>query len=177
MKLKLTMLGGALFCFAGAAHAQFAASGGTDLKLNIAAEASLSITDTSTTLSNTAGIFGSDFTGSTAFLYKIRTSKTGGTGTIQLRVSQDFGAGGPSVYNPPTAGDALTYTCTVATPATPCSGSMTSAQTATGVATFGADAKSVKAGNSGSVSWNLTNDPVYSTGSYQATVTFTISAT
>jgi hypothetical protein len=44
------------------------------------------------------------------------------------------------------------------------------------VVTFGADAKSAMAGNSGSVDWTLTNDPQYSTGTFTATVTFTISA-
>jgi hypothetical protein len=45
------------------------------------------------------------------------------------------------------------------------------------VATFGAGASSAVAGNSGSVAWTLTNDPLYHTGAYSATVTFTISAT
>ena len=48
---------------------------------------------------------------------------------------------------------------------------------ATSVATFGAAASSAKAGNTGSVAWSLTDDPVYATGAYAATVTFTISAT
>jgi hypothetical protein len=45
------------------------------------------------------------------------------------------------------------------------------------VGSFGADAKSTAAGNTGSVAWSLTNDPTYATGAYTATVTFTISAT
>jgi hypothetical protein len=44
------------------------------------------------------------------------------------------------------------------------------------VVTFGAAARSSAAGDTGSVSWSLTNDPKYATGTYTATVTFTISA-
>ena len=47
----------------------------------------------------------------------------------------------------------------------------------TNVATFGADNRSLFAGNSETVAWTLTNDPKYKTGAYSATVTFTISAT
>jgi hypothetical protein len=45
------------------------------------------------------------------------------------------------------------------------------------VATFGAGSSSANAGNSASTTWSLTNDPLYKTGSYSATVTYTISAT
>ena len=94
-------------------------------------------------------------------------------------MTTDFSpAGGPSVASPPTAGDTLTYTCTVSAPGSACSGSQTASTTvATPVATFGADAHSAAAGNSASVDWTLTNDPVYKAGTYSATVTFTISAT
>jgi hypothetical protein len=47
------------------------------------------------------------------------------------------------------------------------------------VVTFGADAHSTggaSASDAGSVTWSLTNDPVYKTGTYTATATFTISA-
>jgi hypothetical protein len=46
----------------------------------------------------------------------------------------------------------------------------------TNMATFGANAHSTKTGDNGTVSWTLTNDPLYETGSYTATVTFTINA-
>jgi hypothetical protein len=94
-------------------------------------------------------------------------------------VTSDFSpVSGPSVLTPPTAGDALTYTCTLAAPGTACPASPTSSTTvATAVGTFGTDAKSTSAGNTGTINWSLTNDPLYATGSYSATVTFTISAT
>jgi len=163
-----------------AAQAQtFGPSATTTLSVTIGPEASIAISASSTTLSANGTAFSSDFLGSTSFAYKIRTSKTGGTGNIGLEVTSDFSpASGPSVANPPTAGDALTYTCTVSSPGTGCTGSQTSSTTAaTSVATFGADAHSGKTGNAGSVNWDLTNDPKYGTGSYTATVTFTISAT
>jgi hypothetical protein len=172
----------ALFLMAGfggvSAFGQFAASGTTTLSVTVPAEASISITTATTTLSSTPGLF-VDYTGTTAFTYKIRTTQSTGTGAVNVKITSDFaGAGGPSVATPPSAGDALTYNCTVAAPGTACTGPVTALTTATtNVATFGADAHSGLAGNSGSVSWTLTNDPAYKTGTYTATATFTISAT
>jgi hypothetical protein len=156
----------------------FNTSGTTTLSVNVAAEASISIGTATTTLSSTPGLF-ADYTGTTNFTYKIRTTKVGGTGAVNVQITSDFsGTGGPSVASPPSAGDALTYSCTVASPGTACTGPVTALTTGTtNVATFGADARSAKAGNSGSVAWTLTNDPVYQTGSYTATATFTISST
>ena len=156
----------------------FAASGTTTLSVNVAAEASISISTSTTTLSSTPGLF-ADYTGTTSFTYKIRTTQSGGTGAVNVQITSDFaGAGGPSVLSPPSPGDLLTYACTVASPGTACTGPVTALTTGTtSVAAFGADARSTKAGNSGSVAWTLTNDPVYKTGTYTATATFTISAT
>ncbi len=152
-------------------------TGNTTLNLTVAHEASISV-DSSDNFSTTGSVF-NPYTATTNFTYKIRTTKATGTGTITTEVTTDFSpTGGPSVTTPPTAGDALTYSCTVASPGTGCSGTQTaSTSSATSVATFGADAHSTAAGNSGSVAWSLTNDPVYGTGAYTATVTFTISAT
>jgi len=159
-------------------YAQFGPTGTTSVQVTVANEAAIQI-DTATTNLTTAGIF-NDFTGSTNFTYKIRTSKVGGTGSVTLQVTSDFSpAGGPSVATPPSAGDTLAYACTAAAPATACSGSQTaSTSAATPVATFGANAHSLKAGTGGNaVDWVLTNDPLYETGSYASTVTFTISST
>jgi hypothetical protein len=119
------------------------------------------------------------YTGTTNLTYKIRTTQSTGTGNVTLKVTSDFSpANGPSVTTPPSAGDALTYTCTATAPATGCSSATTaSTASATSVATFGAGASSANAGNAASTVWSLTNDPVYHTGSYTATVTYTISAT
>ena len=162
------------------AAASFAlADNTTTLSVAVNAEASLTVTTGTTDLTTTGTNFTVPFTGTTAFTYQIRTTKSGGSGAITAKVTTDFGpAGGPSVGTPPSTGDALTYSCTVSSPASSCTGSPTaSTTTGTSVATFGSDARSTKAGNSGSVAWSLTDDPVYATGTYTAVVTFTISAT
>lgn len=156
----------------------FGPSGTTTLSVVVGPEASIRINTTNSALAAAGTAFNNNFTGSTSFTYKIRTSKTGGTGTIGVQVTTDFSPGsGPSVANPPTAGDALSYTCSVTGPGTPCTGTQKASTTdTTPVATFGPDAHSSNTGNNGSLGWSLTNDPKYGTGTYSATVTFTISA-
>jgi hypothetical protein len=158
--------------------AQFGPTGTTTLQVVVATEAAIQV-DTATTNLTSAGSF-ADFTGSTDYTYKIRTSQVGGTGAITVQITSDFApAGGPSVAAPPSPGDSLDFTCTAVAPATGCAGTQAaSTVAATNVATFGADARSALAGNGGnSVDWTLTNDPQYATGTYNATATFTISAT
>jgi len=151
--------------------------------VNVGPEAGLTIQTAALTLTQNGNNF-SDYTGTTNFTYFIRTTKSGGTGSIVLEVTTDFSSGGgnaPSVASPPTNSDHLYYSCSVPNPtsgtATPCTGPVNSSTTtATNVASFGADARSAKAGVSSSVTWSLSNDPLYQTGSYTATVTYTISA-
>ena len=157
----------------GSLFAQFNATGTTAVQVTIAPEAAIRIDTATTTLTN-AGIF-SNFTGTTNFTYKIRTSDVGGTGSVTLQVTSDFSpAGGPLA-----SAGTLSYVCTVAAPGTACGGSQTASTAGgTSVATFGANARSLTAGTGGnSVDWTLLNDPQYVTGSYSSTVTFTISAT
>lgn len=159
-------------------HAQGSATGATSVNVTVGPEAALTVS--SPTPLTTSGTVFNNYTGTTTVTYFIRTTQSTGTGTISLKVTADFsGAGGPSVASPPTAGDALKYTCSGAAPATPCSASQTASTSAsTPVATFGADAHTTTtSGSTATTSWTLTNDPVYKTGSYSATVTFTISAT
>ncbi len=167
----------AVACLLNTAQAQFAPTGTTTVSVTIGAEASLQVNTSTTTLS-ASGIF-AGFTGTTNLTYKIRTTQSSGSGSITLKVTTDFsGTGGPSVASPPSGGDTLAYTCTVSAPGTACSSSQTSSTTAsTPVATFGAGASSAIGGNTSSVSWTLTDDPVYKTGSYTATITFTVSST
>ena len=178
MKRRYVIVLAAVLFAAPACFAQFAATGTTTISVTVSAEAALQVTTSTTTLAAVGTIF-NPYTGTTNLTYKIRTTQSTGTGSITLKVTSDFSpANGPSVATPPTAGDALSYTCTGAAPATPCSGSQTSSTTAsTSVATFGAGASSANAGNAASTVWSLTNDPLYKTGSYSATVTYTISAT
>jgi hypothetical protein len=158
--------------------AQFGPTGTTTLQVAVATEAAIQV-DTGTTNLTSAGSF-ADYIGSTDYTYKIRTTQVGGTGAITVQITSDFTPGsGPSVAAPPSPGDSLDYTCTAVAPATGCAGTLAaSTASATSVATFGADARSDLAGTGGnSVDWTLTNDPQYATGSYNATATFTISAT
>jgi hypothetical protein len=158
-------------------------TGTTTLNVTVGAEAGLTVAATSNLTS--VGTNFTSFTGTTALTYYIRTTQSTGAGSITAKVTTDFApAGGPSVATPPTAGDALNYTSSGTAPGNNGTGAVmafagvtasTSAQT--NVATFGADDRSLFAGNSESVAWTLTNDPKYKTGAYAATVTFTISAT
>jgi len=154
-------------------------TGTTAVQVNVGSEAAITITNGTTTLTEGGTAF-STFTGTTNFSYQMRTTQTSGSGSIVLKVTSDFSpTGGPSVANPPSAGDTLTYTCTAGTNgagATYCSGSQTaSTSSTTSVMTTGAD-KHSNPTDTGSVSWVLVNDPKYKTGSYSSTVTFTISA-
>jgi hypothetical protein len=178
---KILALTAALLLATSLAYAQLGTTQVTNnLTVAPVAEAALTIGTSATTLSSSGTNF-SDYTGTTPFTYFIRTTASGGTGTINLKVTTDFsdGTGGaPSVANPPTSTDYLKYTATVSSPGTAASGAQTASTAATSsVASFGANAHSVKAGNSASVAWDLSNDPLYPTGSYTATVTFTIAAT
>jgi hypothetical protein len=176
MKRQYLLALAAALIAAPASYAQFAATGTTNLSVTVGPEAGLQVTTSTTTLTAAGTVF-NPYTGTTNLSYKIRTTQSTGSGSVTLKVTSDFSAGGPSVTTPPSTGDALTYTCTAAAPGTGCSGSQTaSVSAATSVATFGAGASSSNAGNAASTTWSLTNDPVYKTGSYSATVTYTIGA-
>jgi hypothetical protein len=168
----------ATICIAGNVQAQFAPTGTTSVSVTVAAEASLQVNTATTTLTS-SGIFGG-YTGTTSLTYKIRTTQSTGSGSITLKVTSDFTPSGvgPSVGSPLNGGDTLTYTCTVSSPGTGCASAQTSSTaSSTTVGTFGSGANSTAAGNSASVSWTLVDDPAYKTGSYAATVTFTVSST
>ena len=176
---RLILLTLAMFLISPLGHAQGLGTTTVtnQVSVTVGAEAALTIAGAATTLTSTGTNF-SDYTGTTPFTYFIRTTKGSGSGFIKLQVSTDFSpVGGPSVATPLTSSDSLSYTCTASSPGTACSGSQTSSTTTqTSVATFGVDAHSTKAGNSASVSWDLSNDPLYQTGTFTAVVTYTISA-
>lgn len=153
----------------------FGPTGTTTLSISVAAAAAIRIDTATTNLTTSGSAFGSAYTGTTNFTYKVRTTQTTGAGNIGLQVTSDFApSGGPSLGG----GDVLTYTCTAASSGTACAGSQTAATgSSTGVVTFGADAHSATIGDAGSTAWSLPNNPRYQTGTYTATVTYTISAT
>lgn len=174
MKKSLLLTAVGLLLTASLAHAQ-SASGPTTVQVTLLAEASITVTTGTTTLTTTGTVF-NNFTGSTDFTYKIRTTKSGGSGTITLL----FGGALTDAALDTIALSNLTYTCSDVAPAsgTNCASPVTaSSLTATKVADFATDAHSADSGTTGnSVSWTLVNNPSYKTGTYSATATFTISA-
>lgn len=135
-----------------------------------------------------AGTLFDSYAGTITIQYRARTTLLTGTGSITVKATADFAcaSGGPCIATPPTSGDALTYTCSGATLGNNCAGTQT---VSTGVATSvvaaipaaactgGGSPCSTSDPNTVSLSFGLTDDPKYKTGSYSATLTFTISAT
>jgi len=176
MKKTLT-LAAVILLATSMAYAQLGTTSPTNiLSVAVAAEGALTISGTGTTNLTEAGNF-ANYQGTTSMTYFIRTTETGGSGSITAKITADFSpTGGPSVATPPT-GDSLTYGCTVAAPGTACTGPITALTTGTTtVATFSAAAHTTAAGKAASVAWTLTNDPGYKVNTYTATVTFTINA-
>ena len=120
------------------------------------------------------------YSGNLSVSYRARTTAGTGSGSLTMQATADFSpAGGPSV-----TGGQLTYTCSAATLGVACSGTHTaSTASQTSVVTLGA---SLCTGGGGSCSsanpntvqntFTLSNNPAYKTGTYSATLTFTISA-
>jgi hypothetical protein len=139
------------------------------LGVTVGPEASFTAVDATTTIQKGDTTFGG-YSGTTNFTYKIRTTLSGGTGSIAVQVTT-FGTGGPAVAD-------LAYTCTALTSGTPCSSSTAaSTSVASSVVSFGADAHSADAGDSGTAAWTLVDRTGIKTGSYSSTATFTVSAT
>jgi hypothetical protein len=139
----------------------------------VSAPASLTLTPTGTVFS--------PYGGTVTLLYRARTTPAGTGGTITVQATGEFSpSGGPTVSS-----GGLTYTCSAATLGTPCSGTKTVSLAAqTNVATIpassctgGGGACSAADPNSVKLDFLLTDSPQYQTGSYSATLTFTISAT
>jgi hypothetical protein len=125
------------------------------------------------------------FMGTITLSYRARTRQGTGQGIITVKANSDFAPiGGPSIANPPSAADKFTYTCSGATLGVSCSGIQTvSTTTSTNVVSLGASACtgggapcSTANPNSANVTFILPDDPKYKTGSYSATLTWTISA-
>src|ERR1700743_359851 len=107
MRIRFTsflIFGASMVAFPGHVFGQFAATGTSTLSVAIAAESAISVTTATTSLTEASGvgIFGAPYTGTTNFSYKVRSTKVGGSGSITVKITTDFGAGGPSVASPPT---------------------------------------------------------------------------
>jgi len=128
----------------------------------------------------TAGTTFVAYSGNLTVSYRARTTASTGSGSLTLKATADFSpSGGPSI-----ATGQLTYTCSAATLGTACSGTQTvSTASQTSVVTLGAG---LCTGGGGSCStanpntvhsaFTLSNNPAFKTGTYSATLTFTISA-
>lgn len=175
---KLTLIIMAFALIASMAFAADQKSGSTTVAVTVGAEAWISV-PSSTNLTNASGDFSAPFVGSTLIAYKVRTSKTSGSGAITFKAAEFNPGGGPSITTLASAGDELNYTSSVSGVGTGIAAAtnVTSTSTDYNVVTFGSNARSAKAGESTTVSWTLPNDPQYQTGSYTSVVTFTISAT
>jgi len=146
------------------------------LKATIDALGDLSV-PTSVSLTHAGTVFNS-FSGSVTVQYLARTTAAGG-GNLTMKVTQDFQTGGPSV-----AGGDLTYVCGAAGLGTACGASTASTSAATSVVTLpssactgGGTPCSATSPNTVSVTFTLADRPTVDTGTYTASVQFTISAT
>jgi len=146
------------------------------LNANINALGALSVPG-SASLTQSGTVFNA-FSGTVTVQYRARTS-AGGGGNITMKVTQDFQAGGPSV-----SGGDLTYSCGAAGLGATCGASTASTTSATSVVILPASACtgggapcSASDPNSVIVTFGLADQPVVKTGSFTASVQFTISAT
>jgi hypothetical protein len=148
------------------------------LSAQINAIGKLSVPATSTVTS--AGTTFAGYSGSLTVSYRARTTAATGSGSLTVKATADFTpAGGPSI-----ATGQLTYTCSAATLGTACSGMQTaSTSSQTNIVTLGASLCTGGGGscstanpNTALTSFSLANSPTYKTGTYSATLTFTISA-
>lgn len=125
------------------------------------------------------------FTGTMIISYRARTSQGTGYGAITVKATTDFEpSGGPSIAHPPSPGDRFIYICSGATLGASCSGIQTLSTTAAtnfvwigdSACTGGGAPCSTANRNLVNVNFALKDDPAYKTGSYPATLTWTISA-
>ena len=130
-----------------------------------------SITVTSNPTLSKGGTEFEDYTGSTTFTYLVRTTETGGSGSVTALVTSAFDIGSNI-----TTGDLSHTASTTGVGSANADSTTASESAATNIITFGADAHSDDAGDEGTISWTLADRPEYVTGSYSATVTLTISA-
>jgi len=140
------------------------------LGVSVGPEASFTAVDATTSMTKADTAFGA-YTGTTNFTYKIRTTQSGGSGSITVIVTSFSGTGGPAIAD-------LAYTCTAPASGSPCASSTAaSTSTASSVVSFGADAHSADTGDTGATVWTLADQPQIKTGTYTSTATYTISAT
>lgn len=149
--------------------------------INVQLVPAVSITVPGTvTLSKAGMTFGSFSSPAVTLRFKIRNTQSSGSGSVTVQATSEFAPGnGPRSAN----GD-FTYTCSAASVGSACVGTQTvstttttavvtaiPAGTCTGTGCGGSNPQSVQ------LNFTLANRPQFKTGTYSATLTFTISAT
>jgi len=166
------------------AFGQVTANDTATLSVTVGNEATIVVDSSSKTTTFSTSTAFADYTATTNYHFQVRTSSgSGGGGFIEVAITSDFSptTGGPSAYAP-AAGDSLKITASTASAGTSVVPANQVNATAQNVVTFGPNVHAGSPGAvstngaTGSVSWDLTNDPNYQTGTYKATATFTISA-
>ena len=135
-------------------------------------------TPASVSLSSSGTTFGSFISPSVSIQSYIRNSQVSGGGSITVKAAEFTPTTGPKI-----ASGNVTYVCSAASVGTACSGTQTLSTTATTpVVTFG-PASCTGTGCTGTspqsvrLLFTLANSSQYKTGTYSATLTFTVSAT
>ncbi|MSV30185.1 MAG: hypothetical protein EXQ52_15790 [Bryobacterales bacterium] len=155
-------------CYGGTRTASHTLSGTFQPNGKLSVPANLSLTTSGSTFVS--------YLGSMTMQYRARTTSAG-SGTITVNATADFTpVGGPTIST-----GKLTFTCASASLGTACAGTQTmkvvinttiltiGSGACTGPSCFNADPNSMQ------INFILENDPQYSTGTYSASVLFTIS--
>jgi hypothetical protein len=138
----------------------------TQVQVAVGAESSITVTTGTTALANGGTAFAA-YVGTTSFTYMVRTSETGGSGTVTVLFSSDL----TSSPNTISVATNLTYSCANTTsPAsgtsTPCNaGTAASKSAGTSVLSFSTGTHSPDGSTAGAnVNWSLKDNPSYKTG-------------
>ena len=152
----------------------FAASGTTQVQINVAADASISVPATCTL--TTAGAFAIYSGTCAASSYSVRTTKAGGTGSILLSTAADWAG----VNSGPTLADVFRFTNAgnAGGAGTLNAGPTQIAATGTNYNVITAMGANAHANNvSFTTSFTLANNPSWETGAYTIDIVYTLSAT
>lgn len=151
------------------------------LTIATAANGKVHVVQSVATLTESAGLFASFSTGLSLQYY----ARTLNGGQITVQATGDFGACSSPASAPSVACSVVQYTCGTSSFGTGCSSPVTlSTASATTVITLPANSACVNGGSACGTSnpftvplnFTLSNDPYYKTGSYSATLQFTLSA-
>ncbi len=178
MKRQYLLALAAALIAAPASYAQFAATGTTTLSVTVGAEAALSVTTSNTTLAAIGTIF-NPYTGTTNLIYKIRTTQVDWNrkrdAESHLRLQS-----GQRTFGHDTADRGRCFDLHLHRGrAWHRLQRLNNRQHELPLPALRPSAPEPVppiAGNAASTAWSLTNDPVYHTGAYSATVTYTIAA-